>query len=66
MISSARDFEATLAQSKVKMGELLTLTVSLSVLREVPAICQKYGFSMVDGEDVRGGVKVTLERRFEV
>jgi len=43
----------------------MTVEVSLSVLREVPVVCQKYGLSMIDGEDVKGGVRVTLERRFE-
>jgi hypothetical protein len=65
VISSVRELETTLSRVVLGSGERMTVEVSLSVLREVPVVCQKYGLSMIDGEDVKGGVRVTLERRFE-
>ncbi|WP_338599423.1 hypothetical protein V6M85_09905 [Sulfolobus tengchongensis] len=66
VLSSKKDVEVFLSKNKdkCKIGDIIDIVISESVLEDIPTIVSKYGFSMIDGENIGEDViKVRLEFR---
>ncbi|MDT7860906.1 MAG: hypothetical protein RRA45_01635 [Saccharolobus sp.] len=69
ILVNKKDVEVFLSKQrdKCKIGDLIEIVVLERVLEELPHIASKYGFSIIDGENLEGEViKIKLEFRHQL
>ncbi len=54
----------SIQKDKSKKGDTIEITVSEDLLEKLPSIANKYGFSIIDGDNIKEGlVRIVLEFR---
>ncbi|AKA73376.1 hypothetical protein SULI_05075 [Saccharolobus solfataricus] len=66
ILNSTKDVETFLSKQKdkCKLGDIVTFVTTEDTLESIPFIASKYGFSMVDGENLEEDlIMIKLEFR---
>ncbi|ACP38837.1 hypothetical protein [Saccharolobus islandicus] len=66
VLNTKKDVEVFLSKQreKCKLGDVITVVITENTLEDIPFIASKYGFSMIDGENLEGDlIMIKLEFR---
>ncbi|QGA55145.1 hypothetical protein GFS03_11460 [Sulfolobus sp. E5-1-F] len=66
VLNNKKDVEIFLSKQrdKCKLGDTITLVITENILEDIPFIASKYGFSMIDGDNMEGDlIMIKLEFR---